>query len=377
MKTTKSTADRPRRGLRLAATVTIVLVLLGLAWSGYWMVLTRQLETGLHRWIAERQAEGYVVAYAGIARGGFPGAAEVIVTGPAISAPGDARGAVVPWAWSAARLVASVDPFDPRRLSLDIPGAQRLAVAEDAHYAVEAGQFTVMGKVGDQGAFLAARDLVLRPVLGTAAGEATLDSVGENVQAGTMTVAALEAEGRPAETADGGDLAASRHVRVRVADATLPAWLDVPLGRVVESLAAEATVRGELALAPWPEALLRWRDAGGVLDVTALEARYGPLAVTGNGTLALDTAGQPVGAFAARVSGLPQAIDMLRASGRMSQAEAAVARLAVGVLSGTPDRQAPLALPLTLQDRTLSIGPVRLMQFPEIVWLPAAAPSHP
>ena len=131
---------------------------------------------------------------------------------------------------------------------------------------------------------------------------------------------------------------------------------------------ADVTVQGELALAPWPQTLLRWRDEGGVLDVGALKMDYGPLALSGSGTAALDEAGQPVAAFAAQVSGLFQLIDALRARGDMGRGEAIAAKLALGVLGGTPDRQAPLNLPLTLQDRVLSVGPVALTQISEIHW---------
>jgi hypothetical protein len=119
--------------------------------------------------------------------------------------------------------------------------------------------------------------------------------------------------------------------------------------------------------------LFRWRDEGGVIEVAALKAEYGPLALSGGGTVALDDAGQPVGAFAAQVSGLFQVIDALSASGHMSRGQAIAAKLALGVLAGPPDRQGPLNLPLTLQDRVLSAGPVELMQLPEVRWLPATA----
>jgi hypothetical protein len=142
------------------------------------------------------------------------------------------------------------------------------------------------------------------------------------------------------------------------------------LGNVIKSLAAEATVQGELALLPWPDALFRWRDEGGVIEVAALKGEYGPVALSGGGTVALDEAGQPVGAFTAQVSGLFQVIDALSASGHMSRGQAIAAKLALGVLTGSSGEQEALDVPLTLQDRVLSAGPVALMQLPEVRWLP-------
>jgi hypothetical protein len=388
----------PHQRGRFATAAIAVLALLGLAWGGYWMVLTSQLEAGVHQWIAERRAEGYAVHYAAIERGGFPRSADVVITAPAIAAPAaltdhaptQPQAAAGTWAWSATRLVAAVDPFNPRHFSVDLPGAQAFSIGEaprQLRYEAEARQFTVLGEAGraTPTAALHVRDLVLRPLPG--AGSAPLHGPMTNPVAGdpsadAMTIARLDASGRPvprdgpgATTRDKiSDTISARYEFILGAgDAVLPGWLDLPLGHAVRSIVAEGTVQGPLALAPWPEALLRWRDAGGVLDVAVLEAEYGPLTLTGSGTLALDGAGQPIGAFATRTSGLFGAIDTLHANGYMSQGDALVAKLAVNLLAGTPDRQAPVSIPLTLQDRTLTVGPIALMRFPEIHWLPTRA----
>ncbi|MGZ9112640.1 MAG: DUF2125 domain-containing protein, partial [Rhodoplanes sp.] len=318
--------------------------------------LTSRLEAGVQQWIAERREQGYDVGYAAIERGGFPRWARVVVTNPAVAMPANAA----PLAWSAIRLVVGVDPFHPRRLYIDSPGAHALGVgkgADQMRYEAEAGQFTVVQDIGKAApaSMINVRDLLLKPRAGDGSGH---DS--ETREA--LTIARLDVSG------------GSGRAVINAADIALPRGPDLPLGHVVESLAAEATLQGELALQPWPEALFRWRDAGGVLDVTALEARYGPLALSGSGTVALDEAGQPIAAFAARVLGLFPAIDLLRAHGHMGRGEAVAAKLALGVLAGSSGEQAPLDLPLTLQDRVLSVGPVALMPVPEVRWL--APPSR-
>jgi Uncharacterized protein conserved in bacteria (DUF2125) len=355
---------------RLAAVALATLAILAIAWSGYWLLLTSRLEAGVHQWIAGRRAQGYEIGYVDIARGGFPLSAHVVLTNPALAMPANAP----PLAWSAARLVVGVDPFQPRRLYIDSPGAHALGVGrglDQVRYHAEARHLRMVPEIGEAApasalpatilpaTILNVRDLVLKPLAG--------DIAGPGREA--LTIARLDARGR--RVPSGGDDAAgeSYNAVVNAAGIAFSPRLDPPLGHVVQRMDADVTVQGELALTPWPQALLRWRDEGGVLDVAALRVNYGALNLSGSGTAALDEAGQPVAAFAAQVSGLFQLIDALRARGDMGRGEAIAAKLALGVLGGTPDRQAPLNLPLTLQDRVLSVGPVALTQIPEIHWL--------
>lgn len=349
---------------RFATVAFAILVILAIAWSGYWLFLTSQLEAGIQQWIAQRRAEGYEIGYAAIRSGGFPRSAEVVLDNPAMAMPPNA----LPLAWSAKRLIVGVNPFHPRRLYIDGPGAHALSIgsgADQVRTYAEAGYLRIVQEIGEAGSVLNARDLALRPVSGAAQSNAESDTERE-----TTTIARLDANVRREPQDAGGN---NRFV-VNAAEIVFPERPDLALGNVIKSLAAEAAVQGELALLPWPDALFRWRDEGGVIEVAALNGEYGPLALSGSGTVALDEAGQPVGAFTAQISGLFQVIDALSASGHMSRGQAIAAKLALGVLTGRPDRQAPLDVPLTLQDRVLSVGPVvELMHVPEVRWLPATA----
>jgi hypothetical protein len=344
---------------RLAAIALSILVILAIAWSGYWLYLTSQLEAGVQQWIAERRAEGYEIGYAAIRSGGFPRSAHVILDNPAMAMPANAP----PLAWSANRLVVGVDPFHPRRLYIDGPGAHALSIgsgADQVRTHAEAGHLRMVQEMGETASVINVRDLALRPLGGDSSGPGT-----EPPEA--LAIARLDAS-------SGSD----RFV-VNAAEIIFPQRPDLPLGNVIKSLAAEGTVEGELGLLPWPQALFRWRDEGGVIEVAALKAEYGPVALSGSGTVALDDVGQPVAAFTAQVSGLLQVIDALHAHGHMGRGQALAAKLALSVLTGRRDRrgapggQGPLNLPLTLQDQVLSVGPVELMQIPEVRWLPATA----
>ena len=99
------------------------------------------------------------------------------------------------------------------------------------------------------------------------------------------------------------------------------------------------------------------------------ESRYGPLAMTANGTAALDAALQPMAAMTANVQGLFPAIDALRSKELIRSRDAAMAKMVLSVMSRPGENGVPtISLPFTLQDGKLSAATVPLMDVPPIPW---------
>ncbi len=71
-----------------------------------------------------------------------------------------------------------------------------------------------------------------------------------------------------------------------------------------------------------------------------------------------------------QIAGLENFVTALENSGVMSPSDAAIIRITLSVLTRSSEDGGPdlAELPITLQDRILSLGPVALMQFPAIVW---------
>jgi hypothetical protein len=158
---------------------------------------------------------------------------------------------------------------------------------------------------------------------------------------------------------------------VSLASAELDPNLVGTLGRNLDQLAGQLSVRG--ALNPTdlsPDGLSRWRDAGGTLELTDFSLAWGPLQIAGDGTLAVDDALQPVGAFTAQIAGLDRVVSLLEKTGRMRPQQAAIARIALAVLTRAPaNGGAPQArVPVSIQDRQLSIGPIPLLRLPTVHW---------
>jgi hypothetical protein len=158
---------------------------------------------------------------------------------------------------------------------------------------------------------------------------------------------------------------------VSLVTAGLDSNLVETLGRKLDRLAGQLSVRG--ALEPTdlsPDGLTRWRDAGGTLELTDFSLVWGPLQIAGNGTLAVDDALQPVGAFTAQIAGLDRLVNLLEKTGRMRAQQAAIARIALAVLTRAPaNGGSPQArVPVSIQNRQLSVGPIPLLRLPTINW---------
>ncbi|MCH8237896.1 MAG: DUF2125 domain-containing protein, partial [Proteobacteria bacterium] len=142
------------------------------------------------------------------------------------------------------------------------------------------------------------------------------------------------------------------------------------LGRTTAGLDLEASVTGDLPERLDAEALAQWRDRGGTVEIRRLDIRHGPLAVEGDGTLALDGDMQPMGAFTFLVRGFLEALDRLREAGVIEEHPARLAKTVLGALARNPggDGGGELKVPLTIQERWLYVGPVGIGRMPVLHW---------
>ncbi|MDE0780164.1 MAG: DUF2125 domain-containing protein [Alphaproteobacteria bacterium] len=143
------------------------------------------------------------------------------------------------------------------------------------------------------------------------------------------------------------------------------------LGTKIETLSSRVALHGSLnPSAINLENLTRWRDAGGTLEVETFKLAWGALHVAGKGTMTVDQALQPVGSFSAQVAGLDKLLNLMESRGQIGRQRAAIARIALAVLTRTPASGGPpeATVPITIQDRMLSIGPIPLMKLDHIVW---------
>ncbi|MFZ1415912.1 MAG: DUF2125 domain-containing protein [Defluviicoccus sp.] len=334
------------------------LAMLAGAYTGYWCILAGLLERGALAWIEGRQRHGDAITHGTPARRGFPGRVEIVLPAPALAVQAAAQTIAV----AGERAVVSLDPFAPQWLTLSLEGEQTVVLSGSTRprrFAGKAERFDLQVRL--RLALLNWSVSVLpTPATFTVRALTMIDAhAGDRV-----AVAALDA------TADAlPEGALGRRYALAVEDAKPPASLDLPFAGVVSRAAVDLDVSGSLPAVPTSDDIRAWRDAGGVVEVRRLELASGPVRLWGDGTLALDGNGQPIGALTVEISGYHSALDALIVHGSLNVITATRLKQLFAVLAGGSINSAkPVRIPLTLQDQVLAAGPIPLMQVPLVVW---------
>jgi len=350
----------PRAPRRLAAArwaigAVVAILAAGALYVGFWYSAAGVLRDSVLEWIEARRQQGAVVAFERLDIGGFPFHLRLSIEAPAVAWTSGAA----PWEWRAGRLTAAMRPWNFRRFTVRAPGrhavmwtadgirraAQGRADGLDARLRLEGG--------GSIAAHVEARRIDF-------SGDAPL---------GGLTVGGGTVDLRLAPDPDATDRTPTADLRLAARDLGVPSLAVSPLGGDIAALDLAAGVLGPVRSGPPLAVLAGWRDDGGTVEVRHLGLTYGPLALVADGTVALDAAMQPIGAFTARIEGFFETVDALRENGIIRPRDAVTAKMVLGVLAKRNEAgRLSLAVPLTLQDRRLYAGPVPLIEVPPVSW---------
>ena len=332
-----------------------------LVYTVLWFAGASQLKAGVEEWIAQRPATGLSARVGKLEIGGYPLAFKLIARDPELEfspPPGSGQAA---WSAGFARAVAETAPWRPREFRIELTGEHGFEFGSGPGRKAlrgETGRVRVAAAFDSEG-FPEFLSLDLRRI-------GLEDRQGRPAYAAAS--ARLSAERRPG--GDGEGSTPDLRFGIAAEGVNAPALARLPLGNQLQRVLLEARLVGDFPLENVLESLGAWRDRGGTLELDKVDIRYGQLGVQASGTLALDRNLQPIGALTARIDGFPGAIDALREAGIIRPRDAAVAKLVLGALARRPAGGGPraLRLPLSVQDRKLSAGPVPLMEIPEIRW---------
>jgi hypothetical protein len=355
---------RPPLTLRLIRWFLLGLVAFGVlsvAYTAYWFYVASAFRDGLPAWIERLGGAGATLAYRQLEISGYPFQFRLIFHEPALDAPAMPALAGKPLRWRAARIMASMPPWNFNAYTIDLAGDHRIDWPAERGLrttALSAAGFTIHTDMRDDGLPGRAHFDIAR--LRISEGSANADPLWMIARAKLNTHRLFP----------DGDVAAKPTFSLdfEIEDARIPPG-DFPLGRDVARLTGAANIVGTLADPTNSEGLSAWRDAGGIVEFTLNQAKYGPLTVEATGTAALDDALQPITAGTAKVEGLFPAIDALRNRDMIRSRDAAMAKVILGVMSRPNDKGVPtISLPFSIQNRKLFAGPVPLMDVPPIQW---------
>lgn len=128
------------------------------------------------------------------------------------------------------------------------------------------------------------------------------------------------------------------------------------------------------------EDMTAWRDSGQSLTVESLEIRKGRLRLSASGSVFLDESLQPAGSLQAQIAGHQDFLAELQTKKLIGTREAILAGTVLSGLSRPNPETGETTIPvaLSIQNRTLFAGPLRLGEMPYIPWswrtLPPPAP---
>ncbi len=345
------------RRVRWALIAFSLFAILAALYTGYWFTLAIGTRESAMAWTTERRARGLEAAIGGLRVSGFPFEVRLRAAAVKIGDPG----AGTPWSWTSEGAEAIVKPWAPFRVAVIPSGVQEVTFSRAGRRQTFRGRakrieavFTIGGGwPEDVMATVEGLDLSAG-----GGGQFRLDS--GNIRA------------RFLKNTGGGDNTPAFDLVFDISGLGLPAVSGLPFGNVVNHIGFSGQVLGPLDPArgfPSKEALTAWRDGGGTVTVSRLEAVWGPLGLRASGTMALDEAMQPIGAFTAKFKGFIAGVEALRRRGLIRSRDAVTATLVLGALSRKDrDGGTSLNLSVTVQNRKLFVGPLPLMEIPEISW---------
>lgn len=338
------------RGVKIALILPLVLVAV---LAGGWYAAASAITNAVGNWAEQQRQQGMTASWQTYDMTGFP----VRLTGIMQGARFTGQNGELAWSWTPPPLALRFFPLSPNQVEVDAPGAHAIQLTAGANAAdlqATAAVATSRVEVSPSGAievlFLALEDL------------AVSDGVsGLRARAGRVNLNAevIAGAGQPIVVSRG-----------QIIDLRLPPELDTPLGQNVPFASFDAALVGALPADPTAADVARWRDAGGTVDLRAMDLVWGPLRAVGTGSLTLDADLQPTGEISARIEGLDGAIKAFEEAGLIDTNAAALARIAIVALSrpsGTGGRAA-VELPLRIDQRRLSLGPLQLFTLPSIRW---------
>lgn len=338
-------------------------------YAGAWYVSANMLRTGVEKWLDARRAEGFTVKTGALATAGFPSRIAVRIPDVDFAAP-RARGR---WTWRTPAVEVNASPLRLDHIDINLTGSHHLTGPWIEAPALELTATKAGLALTVKDGQLTEAQLNLEDGAG---GWNAAESRVHMDKAGVLMSLAPEAPPpAPASGKAGGPLpAVTARLAVKIDNLTIPGQMPAPLTNTVGEIAFNAEVVGPVGDGALPKLLAAWSNAGGAVNVKDFSLQWAPLGFSGEGSIALDQDLQPMGAFTTRLAGFTDGLDIMVREHRMAKNEAAVAKGMLGLMAKPgANGQAEISVPLTVQDRILSAGPLKLFEVPRVDW-PGGAP---
>ncbi len=313
----------------------------------YWYSAAAEIRAGIDSWAQDRRANGWTVELGEPTVTGFPFRLNLSLQAPVLAGSGNL------WRWEMPNAEASARPWEPTDIKMSVPGVHNLQTREGP---------VVLTLASAEGG-LNIRSGKPRKIFVRLTGVDWSQSRKIRTQIDTLIVRIEDAVLADRKTGNG---VTGMGIAIDARNVTLPQAWKPPLGTGLSRMSVEAVAigpfepRGTLS-----DALARWRNAGGALEISVLALDWEALSLRGDGTFALDENLQPQGAMVAEIGGVEKTSDALIAAGVIDARTAFAAKVANRALSFGGG---PVRLPVSIQRQRLYLGPVPLLRLKPISW---------
>ena len=337
--------------------------LIGLAaivYCAIWWTSAEWLRGELDGWAADMRGRGWTVSYERMRIEGFPASLTAIVDAPSIAAPETSGG----WSWQGPQIAAKVRPWNTRRIEFQGAGVHRIRTAGPGREPIRVTAGSAFGLILR---LAEARATKIALGLGNVAIDAPGHALPRKFKEADATILVPE---RPGHADEGrGPEPPGPTIAVSLGEIEFGGTQSDAHGRAIEEASLTAKLIGPPPRDARAGSLAVWRDGGGTVEIGDISIVWQKANGKGSGTVALDRDLQPLAALSIRLEGHADMLRMLVALGWVEKRDAGAIRLGLDLLArastGQPDK---IAVPLTVQNRRLFLGPISVMRLPRIDW---------
>ena len=328
-----------------------------------WAIVAFALKSGITGWVDDRRADGWLVEHGTITIGGFPLSWRASIKTPHLGQANADR----QYGWSGPAIALNWKPWSPQTVHYSTSGTHKFYMKPkpsagllNSTLEMASGQghlvFGPHGPLSQLGILLDGANLSL-PDTGAFRFnrlQAVID--GDPLSTGT----------KPTQP----HLLPSVALDAEVFGLTFPAEKKLPLGRTIGRIALKGALLGKIQPGRPSDALSIWQKEGGTIEINRLDFGWGPLSVKTTGTMALDSALQPVAALTGKFTGYSETLDALVAARMVKPRLALVGKFALGAMArpSSDSGQSEIKVPVTLQKSWLTLGTFQLLKVPTIRW---------
>lgn len=284
---------------RITVAVVLTALTLFLAVSALWGIEAHRVKATIADWTDRPLADRFAFSHAAVVIGGFPFQIDVTISEPGLAVLDS------PDRWRAPVLRARSLIWRPNRFDYETAG--RFEHGSNEAEAMILNVPTLRGSVETADGILRHASFRTESVHigGIGSGEVSVGAVEGLVS--------LMPERATDLKTDAAELRLSLQT-IQLISQDLGSALTEPISKI-------DLVLGLTGPLPWdgaPDALTRWRDAGGTFELREVALAWAGLSLEGDGTFALDDQLRPEGAVTLRLEGLQQTLQKLSREGTLS-----------------------------------------------------------